>query len=176
MKKNNKGFSLVELIVVIALIGVLAALVAPTLQNLFSSEAKKCSSQINSLISKCKIFSMGRQGDVYIRIYEENGNIMGDYVEGSNVISTEQLGGSRAKVSATDPNGAASYSITAATSLYISFNRATGGLRFFGSSQPSAGSWPTGTIESGTAEIEVVAGTKTYTVEIISSTGRHGVS
>ena len=115
---------------------------------------------------------MGRQGDVYVRIYEDNGKIMGEYNENGLPVSTEQLGGSRASVSVTDPDGS-SYTISTAKNLYVSFNRATGGLRLFGSTLPA--SIPTATI-SGTAKIEVTASSKVYTVEIISSTGRHGVS
>ena len=173
MKRNNKGFSLIELIVVIALVGVLTAVIAPALQQLVSSEARKCSSQIDSLLSKCKIFSMGRQGDVYIRIYEVNGKIMGEYIENGAIISTEQLGGRRASVSVT-PISDAAYTISSSNSLYISFSRATGGLRLFSPTLPTT--IPASPIEIGTAKIEVTASGKTYTVDIASSTGKHGVS
>ena len=116
---------------------------------------------------------MGRQGDVYVRIYTADGKIMGEYIENGTVVSTEQLGGSRASVSVTAPGGAV-YDISGSKELYVSFNRATGGLRLFQDTAP-AGAFPTATM-SGTAEIVVTAGSKIYTVEIISSTGRHGVS
>ncbi|MDR0905900.1 MAG: prepilin-type N-terminal cleavage/methylation domain-containing protein [Oscillospiraceae bacterium] len=147
MKRDSKGFSLIELIVVIALLAALAAVVASSLTPLFSSRAQRAASSANALIAKCKVFSMGRKGDVYLRIYKDgSGEIVGEYYENGAVAETEILGGK-------------STDISPAGGVTIAFERATGGLK------PDSDS-----------AVTFSAGGKTYAVEIIRSTGKHGVA
>ena len=156
MKKDNKGFSLVELIVVIAIIGIMATLAVTSIGPLISQRASNAASSANSLISKCKVFSMGREGEVYVRIYKAaDGNVLGEYWENGALIETEILGGGSVQVSP--------------ESTFISFKRATGGLRIFGASQGNAAP------NSGSCTISFSSAGKTYDVVIIASTGKHEV-
>ncbi|MDR0838365.1 MAG: prepilin-type N-terminal cleavage/methylation domain-containing protein [Oscillospiraceae bacterium] len=145
MRRDNRGYSLIELIVVIALLGILVGIVTSSLAPLLSARARRAAFSADSLIAKCKVFSMSRTGDVYVRIYRDARGVVGDYYEGANLVETEILG-SRGVVIAPD-------------SATVSFNRATGGLK-----------------PGSDAEISFSAGARTYTVTIITSTGRHGVT
>jgi len=156
MKKDNKGFSLVELIVVITIIGILAAIVISSAAPLFSQRAASAASSANALLSKCKVFSMSREGDVYVRLYKAaNGQILGEYWENGTLVSTEVIGSQSVQIS---PDN-----------VYISFKRSTGGLRIFGSSLSSAA--PGG----GTSTVTFSTVGNVYDVEIVASTGKHEV-
>jgi len=58
MKNNNKGFTLLELIVVIAIMAVMTALIVPKLSAAFSNEAMVAAKKIDAAISKCRIDNM----------------------------------------------------------------------------------------------------------------------
>lgn len=64
-KIDNLGFSLIELIVVIAIMGVLTGGLAYGTSLLFSRDAERCATAINDAISRTRMDSMSRP-DVYI--------------------------------------------------------------------------------------------------------------
>ena len=159
--------------VIIAIIGILIAVITPSLYTLFSSSTRGCATNIDSLLAKCKVYAMGRSEDVVVMIYRGDDNkIWGEYIEGTKLIGqAEQLGDSRVELSVTPPGGAA-YAPTKAQPLYISFNRATGGLCLFGEDRegyftPSAGQL---------AKISITSAGKPYEVSIYATTGKHGVN
>jgi prepilin-type N-terminal cleavage/methylation domain-containing protein len=155
MREKNKGFSLIELIVVVALLAILSSIVASSLAPLFTTRARQAAMSADSLISKCKIYSMGRKGEVYVRIYTDaNGKIIGEYIEDTTLVETTVLGSSGVKLSVDE--------------VYISFKRSTGGLDVFG---PDMTTPPT-----STNAISFSSGGKTYTITLLASTGRHEVT
>ena len=169
---KNKGFSLVELVVVIAIMGVLISVLLPTLDTLFSASTRNCATNINSLLARCKVYAMGRNDDIVVMIYKgADGKIWGEYIEGTTPGQIEQLGDSRVEISVTPPD-AASYSPTKDQPLYVSFNRATGGLCLFGNDRnvvlaPTAGQC---------ALISITSAGKPYEISIYATTGKHGVN
>lgn len=77
IKKENRGYSLVELIIVMAIIAAVATTAALSVGLVFSANAKTCANDIVSSISECKITTMSYgQGNVRLLIYRgSNGNI-----------------------------------------------------------------------------------------------------
>lgn len=77
MRKDNKGYSLVELIVVIAIVSVLGLGALWSIVMVFSANAKTCANDIMGAISECKVMTMSKgQGNVRVIIYRSsNGNI-----------------------------------------------------------------------------------------------------
>jgi prepilin-type N-terminal cleavage/methylation domain-containing protein len=146
MKRDSKGFSLIELIVVVVLLAVLAAVVTSSLTPLFSSRALRAANTANALLAKCKVYSMGRKGDVFVRIFKSGGGeIIGEYYENGIVVESEILG---ARGVSLDPAGG----------VTVAFERATGGLK------PDSDS-----------TVAFSSDGRTYAVEIVASTGKHGV-
>ena len=76
MKTNNKGFSLVELIVVIAIMAILAAVAIPTFSG-FITKAKISNdvSFVNDVTYAAKIASVEYAGDVTVSVTVDDGNI-----------------------------------------------------------------------------------------------------
>jgi len=176
MKKQtskNAGFSIIELVIIVVLIGLLVGLLVPALNPIFSTAAQKCAYQTEALVAKSKIYAMGRSEDVYVMLYKnDKDEIWCDQLEGSEIVSSELVGSSRVAVQITPP-GEATYTLTEAEPLYISFKRATGALRVFGKTTAEpAGGYVSGDI----AVINSVAGGKLYEISIIATTGRHEVT
>ena len=60
LAKNNSGFSLVELIIVIAIIAALIGTVVLSVSMVFSANAKACSNDLQRAIADCKVTTMGK--------------------------------------------------------------------------------------------------------------------
>ena len=69
-KKNNGGFSLVELIVVIAISVVLIGAATISIRSVMGVEVKQCSRNIESIINKTRVTTMGKDSAV-LEIYKD---------------------------------------------------------------------------------------------------------
>ena len=75
LAKNNSGFSLVELIIVIAIIAALIGTVVLSVSMVFSANAKACSNDLQRAIADCKVTTMGK-AQAWLIVYRgENGRI-----------------------------------------------------------------------------------------------------
>lgn len=176
MKRNNRGYTLVELMVVIAILAVLSAIALVSLSVLSSTGAQQCATKADALLSTCKINRMSRGGTIYIRLYlDGEGLVHGAYYEQEAPAAPEDtpakdevLSGRKVSVSFTSPDAADPVELADGVSLYVSFNRETGGLINF-SSQAD------GTVADTTGKgiITVTGGGKSYTVTVDALTGSH---
>lgn len=80
IEKDNRGYSLVELIIVIAIIAALTTTLVLSVGLIFSANAKTCANDIMGAISECKISTMSYgQGNVRLLLYRgSDGNIYGE--------------------------------------------------------------------------------------------------
>lgn len=77
MERNDKGFSLVELIVVIAMMAVALTVSSLSLSNITLANAKKCAAKLQSNLELIRVESTRRvSGDAPIlKLYREDGDI-----------------------------------------------------------------------------------------------------
>ncbi len=177
---RKKGFSLLELIVVVAMIGIAVGLISTSVSVVFSSNANQCAADINSLLSKCRVGAMSRTGPVFIKLTQESDGIHAEYHDGG-AVSDDVIGGKRVsltfwvKVGSVDTE----YAVTDTGALYLSFNRETGALLpMSGAYVLATGSAAAGLPESSTeccTRITATSGGQTRSVKLIPSTGSHRV-
>jgi prepilin-type N-terminal cleavage/methylation domain-containing protein len=131
---DNAGYSLVELIIVIAIIALLAVTLMFSVAMIFSANAKTCANALQSAISDCKVTTMGK-ADAYLEIYRgSDDNIYAKmYVKESGATDyteqePEKIGGKRVTVTCI-PEGAGGSGTEltdGGTSVTIRFDRASG--------------------------------------------------
>lgn len=130
MKKlNNKGFTLTELIVVIALIGILGAAVSLSVSNIFRNQSRKFVSSYDSMLSRCKIDTLagapaGTKVDLWLES-SDNRYHAALYEGGTDPVDEIVL--ENASASCSYESGGTSTTIDG-TPLSLSFSRTTGAL------------------------------------------------
>ena len=169
--RKNKGYSLIELVVVIALLAILSTIVVSSIMSINTSEASKCVSNINSLVTKGKVNSMSRATDVVVVIRFDGTNFLGEYYEGTHLVSTEVMGSSRVAVTYTTDDGTVVDLGDTTKKLYISFVRDTAALKTLG-----AAATVTGVVSTDSRYLEtitVTANSRAQTITFIQPTGKH---
>ncbi len=134
MKKDNRGLSLVELIVVIAVIGILAGMLIGGTGYIASSAARSLANSIKTAIGETRIKTMGKQETaVYIYKNASDGKYYKNYVYKVNdsyiTESAEAIGKHHPVVTYTyGPSGSETTETLDETSdgLLICFDRKTG--------------------------------------------------
>lgn len=158
LKINHKGFTLVELIVVVVLIGVLAAMIGASVSSVSSVRARRCAESVDMLISKCRVGAISHTGEVKLELsLDSKGNVVGSYYEGGILVSNETIPASGVSVSCTV--GSSTLALGSAALLSLSFDRVTGAQR----AQPDGSMCTVIRFESS----------RSYTIELVPSTGSH---
>lgn len=165
MKKNDRGFTLVEIIVVVVIMGVLVGIISLSISSVFSSRARRCAAEIDAYISMCKVNCMSRAGDIRIILdVDTNGSIRGRYYEDTDLVDTAIF--SDSNVTAIFTTGGIDTDLSITDTLTLSFDRSTGAFK------PQS-------IVGGTSiyctSISVSSG-KTYIITLVPSTGNHFIS
>ncbi len=160
MRRDNRGYTLIELMVVVAIMVTLVGVLSLSLNTVFSSRAKRCAYAIDSYIDMCRIRSLSRAGTVYITLeLDGEGRVLGSYYEGTPAAlkSTELLSGGGVDVVYTV--GGADTALSVSNKLTLAFSRESGAFK------PVSGT-------DYCTEIRVTAG-RTYVITLVPSTGSH---
>lgn len=181
MCKDNKGFSMVELVIVIALMAVLGSVFVYSFSMVTGQEARQCANNISTVLDKAKNYSLTKSAssDAYVEIARESGGYIATYfapvspinagaVPGSTdyvQLEKENIGKKAVEVIVTMENGS-SFAVNEATHLRIYYDRVSGAFK-------------EAVIVSGTSEtnaycaqIKVVRG-RTYLITFYTPTGKH---
>ena len=145
-KSNNQGFSLVELVIVMAIMAVVVTTVGLSISLVSGRKVKKCADEIVSTIERTRVLSLGKDqgqvefilsqddasGDYHVRIYQgsiaSDGPIL-DRVVGKDPIKVEVIfSGETEAVALGEIAGNTPHAIHASREkgLRLIFNRASG--------------------------------------------------
>ncbi len=162
--KKNAGFSLVEVVVVIAIMGILVGMSALGISMMFSRDAEKCATEIEAGLDKLRSYTMAKKGSWYMEIAKpDNDYILTIYRNtGSGDTAYEQTNlGNRVTL----------YSgSTEISGVRIQYNKVTGGVAKV--DMDNTGTWAE---PSDIVRIRVDSNRtdRSKTVNIVRLTGRH---
>ena len=166
MKKNNKGFTLLELIVIIAILAVVVGLAVVSLSPILSTAAKQAAVTAKSKIYQCKTDCLAKDADkTCLVLSNDEGYLVATYYEGdlTTELSSEKLTNRKAILTYGGTE------LSEGQKLFINFNKSTGSVKRFGvaselSDVPEAGS-------SSNCDLTITSGITTYELRIDPVTG-----
>lgn len=168
MKKDNKGWSLIEIIVVLAILAIAGLIGISGLGYIFGTEVKSCANEIYSAIGETRINTMGRY-ETAIHFYEDTDGYYAQewqLIGGSWVSNNaQQIGNSYLTLQYT--TGAGTPATIDSNGIWVGFDRSNGKERALSSPLPDGGSGATGIFDS-----IIVSGAITRTVTIVPATGK----
>ena len=172
MKKNNKGMSLVEIIIVIAIVGILAAASVSMAGNIKYANTQKAVESIEDKLDNLQVTTMSKASKQYLYIYRKGGNY---YAKVSTTATTNsndslfddqgtKLSNSSLTIYYAKDNGSKTM-VDSSHFIRICYNRA--GAFYY----PDANSTTLGT----NCDKIYVKGSREYTITLVEETGKHYV-
>ncbi len=186
MKVNNKGLSLVELIVVIAIMAVLIGIGTFSLSLLFGTQAKSCAQKVSAMLSETKTGSLSRFDETMTLSLRSASDpdpaITSDGYYAENQIYTIKKDGSPHPADSTEIRrmGSARVVITVRlsdgtefklgennNSVTIRYNRSSGAF------EPVTAMVDGSAITDYIEKMTFQSGLRTYTITMVTETGKH---
>lgn len=162
MKRDNRGLSLIEMIIVIAILAVMSGTVVLGISVALSKPAEECARKIQQSLEGGRVYAMGKQ-KLTISFFADHGDVYVQEIatapDGSVTTKEPVKIGKGVEVSY-HLEGATDYTQLTSTRLTFSYDRATGG---FNKSECSPGFCD---------KIKVEKGNRVMTVSIYSLTGK----
>lgn len=166
---DNKGYSLIELVIVLAIIAIIMSTVFYSIILIFSANAKSCANNIQRAIGDCKVTTMGKasaymtlyrnaEGNVYTQMHVKDG---GAYPYPSYG-EAQKVGTQKVTVKYKPSSASAETELLAGDEIEIWFDRATGGFLDDGS-------------HTFYEYIRVEGGSKNYKIVLTELTGKSEV-
>ena len=89
--REKDGFSLIELVITIAIMGILVGLSAYSLNYISQADARKMTGEINSAFSELKTLNMSKNTTAYMHLYQYDGDFYIKY-DGSASCTPDDTG------------------------------------------------------------------------------------
>jgi prepilin-type N-terminal cleavage/methylation domain-containing protein len=179
---NSRGFSLVEIIVVVAILGVALTLLGMSINTIFALDVRSCAKDISGSLAREKVEAMSKAGEVFIRLYkvtgkpkpEDNGIFVDFYSGEDDVIpeDTERVGKTTVNVTVTTTSGATAE--IGDTDIIIAFRKSDGSFLKLGDAWALYGAAPVPASISGEylKSIEVYNSDSSRTIILYPATGK----
>ena len=170
--KNNQGVTLIELIIVIAIAGILAGGSIFGARMLGIGSAKRYVNRINSMLDYVQMENMTKNKTHYLIIREENGSYIMEVKAGSQatspIISREELKLVRGEITYQKKNDGTTFLVSStpvpgrdiSTKLEVCFQKDTGGIAL-------------NTQNEIITRVEVTSAGSSYTIYLVEATGKH---
>lgn len=140
---KNRGYSLIELIVVVAMIAIAGSILFLSINTKYALEMRQCAKTVNSALAKVKIDTLSKTGNVCLHLYTQSDGVYMDIWEnGTKLEETNDLGqinkigkktvGISYTVVNTETNQISIPIPLDDTGIVIAFNRSDGSLKTIG--------------------------------------------
>lgn len=187
-KNKNKGFTLVELIVVISIFTVLLGILEPSVSSIFGFRAQRAANSIASALDRTKTEAMNRLVGEMVLTKESDGfyisyNLHKGKHYGCEQTQAEKIAPANAKIGYTTTDHSDYQDLSG--QLIITFNRENGGFRPIQSEIVTTDRVTTALndkndvafydTEAYCTAIIVKGGSRTYTIEMEKDTGSYAV-
>ena len=168
MKINNKGMSLVEIIIVIALISIVTGVIGYNISLAKAKDIEECAKKMTSAIQHCRTVTMGKYDTTITIAYEDNKIVATETMTsvdetGASVVKTDKkvIGKKGLDVTYSVSGGGGGEKSLQTEALILKFNRGNGSLE---STNGNDGQFCT--------KIVISRGAKSRIIEIVPITGR----
>lgn len=179
--ENNKGFSLIELIIVISIVAIMTGFLAIGISSAFGLGAKECARKIDSYLKETKTISLSKDKQELTIYQHSNGKYYADFVVYKlakdpdtsatimvpSVTRTEEIGKKNVTITCFFADGS-SVVINGSNSVTLGFNRSSGAF------EPAKKN--NATTSTYCEKIEVTRSGRKTTVSIIPQTGKISVN
>lgn len=191
--KDNRGFSLVELVIVIAIMSILGGAIFYSFTLLNGQFARQCANNISAALAKEKNYALTRSGtiDCYMELTMDSKNIYVRYFVPANAIalgtSTDdwievesekrQIGKQQVGVSFDVEGSATPIDLTESQSVKFVYNRTSGAMKGIVTSDGTTKGLPldaSGNVQvTGKCTKITILNGRTYEIQIYPATGKH---
>jgi prepilin-type N-terminal cleavage/methylation domain-containing protein len=173
MKRNNAGLSLVELVVVMAIIAVLSGMSFYGIGQLSTYRARQCAKQVENSLTANKVTTLGKAkktGNIYWELYKGTDGYYAKTVYNAGTTEeyeeTKKVGVSNLQVVYGDSDTS-----VATTPLRLCYNRYSGAIYNY-VPDGTGGTSATTLTDVTKIVIKNPAGTRSYQIDIVPATGK----
>jgi prepilin-type N-terminal cleavage/methylation domain-containing protein len=160
--KDHGGFSLVELIVVIAIMAIVGTASLISLSLVSGQNIKRCYRELEGYMQETKMRAMSRENEPSLTLYI--GSDGGVYVELSDTAQNIRIGKRGLTVKYTTASGATEYQVSDTQKLKLGFERSSGAFKKV---TVSPG------VQDYCTSIILTDGRRTYTMKLVPKTGKY---
>ena len=125
---NNKGLTLIEIMVVMAIIAIASTMVWLSVNTIFGLQAKQTAKELYAGMEKTKVEQMMKSGETSLKLRrdDDDGGVYLDFCHDGEVVESKKIGSSRIIVTYTLTNSEGTLD---SNGIVLAFNRSDGSFK-----------------------------------------------